>query len=447
MLARFVFSPFYSRLCFTLALLGAFCTPTFAQNAASKSAKKPKLSYYQEINGQFALWLKQLRKEALAQNISAQKFDAAMKGVKLNWRLPDLAPPTAPSGQPFPKKLKKAEKKKKRQAEFDVPSRYFPEKSLQWIVKNGKELLVTYEGALKRIEKEYGVHRTVILAVWGRETAFGKAKLRYNAIHALTTLAFMGRRKEMFHKELLNALRIYHEGHIDKAKMRSSWAGAMGHTQFMPTDFLRFAVDFTGDGKKDIWGTVPDALASTAFYLRSKGWDANKTWGYEVILPPKFDCRLEDPRLIKPIKDWITLGIKRTYDRKFTPERLEEPAQLLLPGGPKGPAFLIMKNFEVIKTYNPADLYALYVGHVADRIGHNRPFAGKWARVEPMSRAKTRKFQGHLARLGFNVGKIDGIAGRRTRSIIGHYEKSRNLPLTCLPSHKLHKVLAADKGA
>ena len=253
----------------------------------------------------------------------------------------------------------------------------------------------------------------------------------------------MGRRMEKFREELFLALQILEQGHVKRAAMKSSWAGAMGHTQFLPSDFHRHAVDFNGDGRLDIWGTIPDALASTANFLRSNGWEAGKTWGYEVRLPAGFDCTLEGAPNERTIAEWVKLGVTRTFDRKFRDDRLEERAYLVAPAGTLGPAFLVLKNFAVFRTYNKADLYALYVGHVADRIAFGSAFEAGWSRVASFTREEMKRLQTAMADAGLDVGKIDGLIGTRTRSAVGTWQRRLGKPITCYPSRGLLKLAAA----
>ncbi len=393
-------------------------------------------AYRKQVDRNFTEWVEDRKIEALSKGISAKTFNAAMKGVTLNWSLPDLIWPDLEAGQPATPKRKK---KEKRQAEFDRPALYFPQKHINSLVKAGRVRLKQWSKTLAKIQKETGVQKTVVLAVWGRETSYGRFPIPYYTVRALATQAFMGRRKAMFHEEFLLALQILEEDHTTRKLMRSSWAGAMGHTQFLPSHFMKYAVDFTGDGRRDIWKTIPDALASTANFLKSQGWEAGKTWGYEVKLPKGFDCTLEGAKNTRPIGDWVKLGIKRTRDRKFRGDRLLEDARLVLPAGTRGPAFLAMKNFAVLKKYNAADLYALFVGHLADRIGSNRAFEGKWTRVAGFTRNEVRELQRWLVSRGIEVGKIDGLIGGKVRVAVGKYQRSANLPVNCYPGRDLLK--------
>jgi lytic murein transglycosylase len=424
--------------CFRLTILAAFglyylvgFLPAAAQNGTA--------AYRDAAEKQFSAWLEALRADAAARGISSRTFDAALKDVRLDWSLPDLEPPDLGEGQPQKPRAEEAARQKQ-QAEFDRPGRYFPQRGLEYVTKLGREHRSKWKDTLKAIEKKFGVEGHVVLAIWGRETAFGRAKIPYYAVEALATQAFMGRRPDKFREELLIALGILQEGHVTRSAMRSSWAGAMGHTQFLPSDFRNYAVDFNGDGKRDIWGTIPDALASTANFLAKNGWQKGKTWGYEVRLPDNFDCTLEGLANARTIKEWLDLGITRTFERKFLPVRLSERVHLVAPAGTFGPAFLVLENFEVFRSYNKADLYALYVGHVADRILFAGNFEGGWSRVPSFSRDEMRRLQTKLAQEGFDVGKIDGLMGSRTRTAVGQWQKRLGHKVTCYPPRSLLKL-------
>lgn len=413
------------------------CLLLMADNPAQ--AQGGKAAYRAAVEKSFAQWVVALREETATKGISGEAFDAAMGGVKLDWSLPDLEPPELGPGQPERPRVEKSGRQKQ-QAEFDRPARYFPQKGLNYVTKLGREQSAKWKDTLKAIEEKHGVEGHVVLAIWGRETAFGRAKIPYYAVEALASQAFMGRRKEKFHEELILALGILQEGHVTRARMRSSWAGAMGHTQFLPSDFRNYAVDFNGDGRRDIWGTIPDALASTANFLAKNGWQKGKAWGYEVRLPDNFDCTLEGLANARSIKEWTDLGVTRAFDRKFLPDRLSEKVHLMAPAGNLGPAFLVLENFEVFRSYNKADLYALYVGHVADRILFAGNFEGGWNRVQSFSRDEMRRLQTKLAAEGFDVGKIDGLIGSRTRSTVGQWQKKLGHKVTCYPPRSLLKL-------
>jgi lytic murein transglycosylase len=420
---------------FGIYAVGALMFFALASTAIAQSGKA---AYRAAVELRYGEWLEGLRADALAKGVSEETFNAAMKGVKLDWKLPDLAPPELGEGQPARPVVEK-KSRQKQQAEFDRPAKYFPKKGLAYVTKLGRKNFEKWKDTLKKIEKKYGVEGQVVLAIWGRETAYGKAKLPFYAVGTLTTQAFMGRRADKFREELLLALGILQEGHVTRERMRSSWAGAMGHTQFLPSDFRNYAVDFNGDGRRDIWGTIPDALASTANFLSKKGWQKGKAWGYEVRLPDGFDCTIEGITNAQPIQAWLKMGVTRTFGRKFRADRLPEMVHLMAPAGNLGPAFLVLDNFEVFRSYNKADLYALYVGHLADRILSAGEFEGGWSRVQSFSREEMKRLQTASTAAGFDAGKIDGFIGSKTRSAIGKWQQKIGQKITCYPPRALLK--------
>lgn len=383
--------------------------------------------YRAGVNKQFAAWLKDLRKDALAQGISAANFDRSLRGVKLNWKLPNLRPPGR----------KPKAKAPNWQAEFRSPGPYFKQSYINSLVATGRKHLAGQKGALAAIEKQYGVPAGILLGIWAKETSYGRAKIPHNAIHTLATLGFMSERPDFFRNELLAALKIVQKG-IPSSRLKSAWSGAMGHPQFMPTAYLKHAVDHDRDGKADIWRSLPDTLASIANFLKQSGWKG-RGWGYEVVLPPGFDCTLEGPDKRRPIAEWVKLGVKRSYRRSFSPAQLKQRGSILLPAGTHGPAFIALKNFYVLKEYNESDLYALFVGHLADRYGKNRTFAGKWGKVGGLTRGDTLDMQKRLVKRGYDVGGVDGLIGFRSRVAAGAYAKSQGLKATCYPGKALVK--------
>ena len=241
------------------------------------------------------------------------------------------------------------------------------------------------------------MQRQFVLAIWGRETAFGAHKSSYYVVKALATQAYLGRRKDMFRTELLYALKMLQDGVRTRETMTGSWAGAMGLTQFMPSEYYTVAYDLDGDGRKDIWGSVPDALGSAANQLRAKGWVPNQTWGYEVRLPKDISCLQEGPDNAKPLGEWVKLGVVRAGG-DFPAAALDQQAFVLTPAGAYGPAFLALENFLVIKRYNMSDLYALFVGNLGDRI------AGGGAFVDALGRRPAALRQGHRGHPGEPAG-------------------------------------------
>jgi lytic murein transglycosylase len=370
----------------------------------------------------FRQWVEALWPEAEAIGITRATFDRAFRGVTPDRSLPDLVLP----GQ------KPAEIKG--QAEFVKPPQdYLNRDYLARLAQQGRAFTSQYAEVLAKIERELGVERHVLIGIWGRETAYGRHKLPHHAITALATQAYLGRRKEMFRAELLAALRMLQDGVIAHEDMRASWAGALGLPQFMPTDFYSYAYDIDGDGRKDIWNSVPDALASAAKQLKDKGWVTGLAWGYEVELPAAVDCANEGPAAERPIGEWARLGVRRTAGRAFPPEAIGATAYLMMPGGGYGPAFLVTENFKVIRRYNMSDLYALFVGNLADRILGGGDFAAPWRGIRQLATADIEEVQHRLQRLGYAIDKVDGKIGSITRREVGLYQRSSRMPVDCWP--------------
>jgi membrane-bound lytic murein transglycosylase B len=289
-------------------------------------------------------------------------------------------------------------------------------------VQTGRRMRSEWSTTLTNIANRWGVQPEIVLAIWGMETNFGGFMGNENTIHALATLTYNGYRRDFFKGELLTALQILTAGHVSPRDMQGSWAGAMGHTQFMPTSFMRYAVDYTGDGKRDIWNSVPDALASSANYLREHGWRAGETWGYEVQLPSNFDYSRAWSVQRQSLSQWEAMGVRRVAGQPFP--RPGDQARIFMPSGAQGPAFLLLHNFDVIKRYNNSDSYALAVGHLADRIIGGGTFAQAWpANEQALTRSQRTELQTLLNRAGFNVGSPDGVIGPRTREGIIAYQR------------------------
>lgn len=424
--------------------------PPWLACATEPAADGEVAAYKRAVEQRFAQWLQGLWPDAAAAGVSRATFDANLKGIKLNWALPQLVlpDPASPGGPKLPAALAQAAAPR-HQPEFDTPANYFKDGTLNALAATGRGKLAEWGPTLAAIQKRYAVPASIVVAIWGRETGFSKIDAPYDAVAAIATQGFMGRRPDEFRKQLIVALKILQEGHATRSELKSSWAGAMGYTQFMPTDFESFAVDFDGDGRRDIWGSIPDALASTGNSLKTQGWDGAKPWGYEVRLPDGFDCTLQGPDQARPIAEWMTLGVARAGAGTFPKERLADPAFIVLPAGLKGPAFLATENFSVLKLYNNSDVYAIFVGHVADMIATNAPakFVGAWQPVEQLPRDRIQRFQEVLVAQGHDVGKVDGLAGFKTRAAIGLTEKRLKLPLTCYPSKRLVDAVLQEANA
>jgi membrane-bound lytic murein transglycosylase B len=307
-------------------------------------------------------------------------------------------------------------------------------------ISHGLKALKSHGETLARIEATYGVDAEVVAAIWGLESAYGAVRGDIPTLHALATLAYDGRRGAFFEAELIAALKILQLGDASAATLRGSWAGAMGHTQFMPSSWHAFAVDFTADGKRDIWGDDPtDALASTAAYLAGKGWIKGAPWGAEITLPPGFSYDLTTERVKKPVADWQAMGV-RLADGTDLPNH--GPASVLLPGGHRGAAFLIFQNFHVIETYNTADAYVIAVGHLADRLRGAGPILAPWPRDErALSFDERITLQKRLTESGFDTGGIDAKMGPKTVAAIKAFQKSQGMVPDGFPSLSVLQTL------
>jgi lytic murein transglycosylase len=290
-------------------------------------------------------------------------------------------------------------------------------------IQNGMEMLSRHKATFDRVEKAYGVDRYVITAIWGVESNYGTLGGDRPVIRSTATLACVGRRQAYFRDEFLATLEILHRNDVRPEQLKGSWAGAFGPTQFMPTSFKRFAVDFDGDGRRDVVDTPIDMMASTANNLKKDGWVSGQTWGYEVALPKGFNYMLADLSKQKTMAEWEALGIKRAGGKEFP--RANDRGYLLLPAGHQGPAFLMLHNFRVIMRYNPAEAYAIAIGHLADRLRGGTPFVQAWPRHEPvLSRGERRELQELLRKKGFDGGAPTGRLGAKTRAAVRNYQAS-----------------------
>ncbi|OGQ96449.1 MAG: hypothetical protein A2521_08980 [Deltaproteobacteria bacterium RIFOXYD12_FULL_57_12] len=309
-------------------------------------------------------------------------------------------------------------------------------------VEKGRRLLEENKDLLRMIERRYGVQPRFLVAFWGLETNYGGNLGSFPVIGALATLAHDPRRSDFFRQELLAALRILDEGSIPLEAMNGSWAGAMGQTQFMPSTFVRFAVDMDGDGRRDIWNSLPDVFASAANFLASSGWSTGGDWGCEVQLPATFNLDLaDDQKITKTLDEWQALGIRPRGDSHPFPDP-QRKAALILPAGVSGPAFLIFQNFRIILQWNRATLYAVAIGHLADRLTGMGPLLAPrpWSE-EQLRRTQIEKIQQTLTDLGFDPGPADGIFGTKTRMAIKAFQKNRQMPADGYPSPELFKIM------
>jgi lytic murein transglycosylase len=368
----------------------------------------------------FQQWLQMIWPQAQSLGVSRATFDSATRGLEPDYSLPDLAIPGRSEQQP-------------QQPEFvQTPAQYLSEPTFDRLAARGKQLAAQYHGALARIEKEFGVPGNVVLAIWGRETDYGSEHQPHDAIRALATQAYIGKRREFFQNEFLHLLKMLQDG-VPRRDLRSSWGGAMGLTQFLPSEYYKYAVDFDGDGRADIWHSVLDALASAAKQLAGKGWQRGERWAYEVRAPADADCSIGVPEVTMPIGDWMKHGFV-PLGRQFATAELSLPASLLQPEGNYGPAFLTPKNYYVLKDYNYSDLYVLFVGHLSDRIAGGKPFQTPWSKDAQLKTSEVELMQKRLTALGLYKDKIDGKAGMLTRAALGAYQKKNGLKVDCWPT-------------
>ncbi|ALG71348.1 murein transglycosylase [Azospirillum thiophilum] len=393
-------------------LLMAGCQSTGAtapanSGGASPAAAAPLAQPAAAQPASFPEWLAALRAEALAQGIRAQTFDRAFQKVKLSDRVVELD-----SSQP----------------EFTRQVwQYLDSAVNEKRVQDGRQKLQDQAALLSRITRRTGVPGEILVAFWGVESDFGKSTGNFAVIDALTTLAFEGRRAAYFRSELLAALRILESGDIAPERMSGSWAGAMGQTQFMPSVFLRNAVDEDGDGHRDIWGSMPDVLASTAKFVLANGWKSAEPWGQEVRLPDGFPYDQAELSVVKPLSDWRRLGVVPMDGTELGGMGAggDAPAAILVLAGHRGPAFLVRDNFRAIMRYNPSTSYALAVALLADRMVGKPGVRGGWPREEqPLSRDERIDLQQRLAALGMEPGAADGIVGANTRNAVRRFQAS-----------------------
>jgi lytic murein transglycosylase len=354
-------------------------------------------------NRDFAACLDRLRAQATQRGVSKATFDTHAAQLQ-----PDLSVLELLDAQP----------------EFKTPIwDYLAALVDEERVEDGRAMLEQWRDVLQRVEERFGVDPATVVSVWGVESNFGRSLGKRPILVSLGTLACMGRRQDYFRGEFLSALKIIDDGHIAPERLTGSWAGAFGQTQFMPSTFLRLAVDFDGDGRRDLVDSVPDSLASTANFLQRGGWRSGESWGFEVKLPPGFDASVAGRRNKQPMPTWVGRGVKRADGEPLLaagPDRA-----LLLPAGKNGPAFLVGKNFDVIYGYNAAESYALAIAHLSDRLRGGKGFSTPWPTDNPgLSRAQRRELQRLLIERGHDIGEADGMIGTKTRRAIAQEQKS-----------------------
>ena len=370
----------------------------------------------------FSEWQANFRAQALAAGISPLVFDNAFADIT-----PDMSVIKADRSQP----------------EFSRPVWEYLDGALSPLrVRNGQRLLEQNAELLSRIEQRYGVDRQALVSVWGMESNFGTFQGNKSVIRSLATLAYEGRRPEFAQSQLIAALKIIQQGDISPDKMLGSWAGAMGQTQFIPTTYETHAVDFDGDGRRDIWNSSADALASTAHYLQSSGWKQGQPWGFEVTLPAGFDYALADGAVKKSVSEWQKLGVTLPASSAGSDQL---SATLLLPAGYRGPAFLVLDNFRAILRYNNSSSYALAVGLLSQRFNGGGTILADWPKDDrPLSRSERVELQTLLSQRNYDAGNADGIIGANTRKAIRSAQQAMGWPADGYPSHKLLESLRSN---
>lgn len=355
----------------------------------------------------YASCLATLRPEAIKAGVSGATFDQHTKSLT-----PDMAVIGFLDAQP----------------EFKTPIwDYLASLVDEERIHDGQQGLEEWSKELAQIQRQYGVDPATVVAVWGVESNFGQNLGGRPLLTSLSTLSCFGRRQAYFRGELYATLKIIQDEHVKPERLNGSWAGAFGQTQFMPSTYLRLAVDFDGDGRRDLVDSKPDALASTANFLKRAGWNPALTWGFEVTVPAGMDTRGTGRRNKKPMSQWAAQGIKRADGRALPAG--DQQVGLLLPAGIEGPAFLVTRNFDALYSYNAAESYALAIAHLSDRLRGGMPFARAWPTDDPgLSRAERRELQELLVARGYDIGKPDGVIGTRTRQALQEEQRKLGLP-------------------
>lgn len=395
-----MFRPSYSS-----ALLRFLCLAALLGGTAA-SAQTSTTAISDADAAQFTACLKKLRAESGAKNVTAATFDTYTRDLA-----PDMSVIESLNYQP----------------EFRTPIwDYLAGLVDNERVEDGRKMLLQWHDTLQRVEAKYGVDPETVVAVWGVESNFGKNFGSRPLLTSLATLSCFDRRQSYFRGEFFSALQILQRGDVAPEKLVGSWAGAFGHTQFMPSTYMRIAVDFDGDGKRDLVDSVPDALASTANYLVKSGWQRGRPWGAEVSVPATFDAAKAGRRNKRSIAEWQKLDVKQPDGTPLPASN--DPAGLLLPAGVGGPAFLTFKNFDAIYSYNAAESYALAIAHLADRLRGGKPFATPWPTDDPgLSRAERREVQTLLIQRGYDIGAVDGVIGSASRKAIQEVQPALGL--------------------
>ncbi|MDV5389923.1 lytic murein transglycosylase [Shewanella xiamenensis] len=316
---------------------------------------------------------------------------------------------------------------------------YFTKRATDWRVNEGRRLLKKHQVLLDKLAQQYGVQPQYILSFWGLETNYGSYKGKMSVLDSLATLACEPRRSDYFTTELMQALKLKEKYGFDKSTMVGSWAGAMGHTQFMPSAYAKYAIDGDGDGKADLWNSTEDALTSAANFLQHLGWQRNERWGREVLLPNNFSYQHLGAKEAQPLSQWAAQSVRQTNGLSLP--AIDMKAALYLPSGHTGPAFLGYENFNVIMRWNRSEFYAITVGHLADRINGGEPLKVAPPEQPRLSREQIKQLQTKLNESGFDVGKPDGVLGRNSTAGIQAFQRSNNMIADGFPSPEVFTAL------
>lgn len=391
-----------------------------------KAAAEPSYQFIPPVQS-FTVWRNEFKAYALAQGIKAHVFDQAFKGIT-----PDPEVVKADYSQP----------------EFTRPIWEYLKSAVSDLrIKNGEKKIVEYQNTLAAIEQQYQVDQQVIMAIWGMESGFGAFTGKKQVVRSLATLAYEGRRASFAKEQLIAALQILQNGDVTPPNMLGSWAGAMGQTQFIPTTYLAMAVDFDQDGHRNIWTSIPDALASTANYLAQSKWQYRQTWGHEIKLPNNFNYALTDIGTQKTVLTWQSMGITLANGQAIPTIEQGLMAAIILPAGAKGPAFIVYPNFFAIMKYNNSTSYALAVSLLMDHFKHqDATIKGDWpVEDKPLSRTERIQLQSLLNAHNYNAGYADGVIGANTRKAIRSFQQSQGLAADGYPSYQLLNKLKSSK--
>jgi membrane-bound lytic murein transglycosylase B len=410
----------------TLALFVIGCAPPAHETLPPPVPAPSPLRVISSPDAKFEAFVRDFRAEAVAAGIRPQTYDASMSGIRRNPRVEEL---------------------NRKQPEFIKPVWQYLETTVSPArVANGQAVLNRYGDTLASVEARYHVPKEILVAIWGVESGYGAVQGSFNMFEALATLAYDGPRQAFARRELIAAMRMEEQQHLNPRAMTSSWAGAFGQTQFVPSSFLAHAVDGDGDGRMELWHSPADALASAAVLLQGAGWQWGQPCYQEVRLPSDFSYEQADAENLQPVATWSSLGVRGARGEALP--AASGSAAIYLPAGWRGPAFLVFRNFKAVLTYNNADTYALAVCNLADRLKGSGQILAAWPTdLRPLGPGERVALQTDLKALGYDPGEIDGVLGRKVRAALRHYQKDHHLPADGFPTQEILGVLSADLRA